>query len=135
MFSLKFEFELSELQDLSHTSPMNLKAVLLARCPSCRKGPVTSRLLSVRKRCPECGYDFQPESGYYLGAMMISFFVSGFVTIPVMVILKVKDIDLFSLFLWSSIEFGALLLLLVFYSRIIWLHLEHSMTRRLDRRG
>jgi len=54
--------------------------ILKLKCPRCREGdlfltknPYNLKLFDkMPKRCPVCGEDFQRESGFYWGAMMIS---------------------------------------------------------------
>jgi uncharacterized protein (DUF983 family) len=59
-------------------------ALLSLRCPRCHTGPLfTHSALSLTKFirmpecCPVCGFYYEPEPGFYFGAMYIS---SGFTT-------------------------------------------------------
>jgi uncharacterized protein (DUF983 family) len=112
---------------------MNALDVLRARCPSCRKGKVTRGVFAIRPRCPECGYDFHPEPGYYLGAMMVGFLATAILTVPPMIALKVAGADIAVVIGYPFVQFAVLGPLLLRYARILWLHLERTTTRRLDR--
>ena len=69
---------------------MEFTAVLKGECPRCKKGQIFRYPLSrithfsdMHERCPECGVSFQPEPGFYFGALYVSyaFNVAFFVTI------------------------------------------------------
>ncbi|GAB3835208.1 DUF983 domain-containing protein [Hymenobacter jeollabukensis] len=69
-------------------------ALLRLRCPRCHAGPLfTHSALSLTKfdempdSCPVCGQHYEPETGFYWGAMYISYglavgvvFVAGMLT-------------------------------------------------------
>lgn len=55
-------------------------ALLALRCPRCHRGklfsyPATSltKFTEMPDECPVCGQTFEPEPGFYFGAMYISF--------------------------------------------------------------
>ena len=55
-------------------------ALLALRCPRCHRGklfssPATSltKFTDMPDECPVCGQAFEPEPGFYFGAMYISF--------------------------------------------------------------
>src|SRR5204862_6507411 len=50
-----------------------LLALVLQRCPRCLRGKVFRRFVSMNDGCPECGYVFGREEGYFTGAMYISY--------------------------------------------------------------
>ena len=113
---------------------MNFKvgSILRARCPSCHKGKVLKGVFSIRTRCPNCNYNFEPEPGFYLGAMAVGFLLTAVVTIPPTIILKILNVDIGLLIVFPIIEFIFVGTFLMFYSRILWLHLEYQMTKKLD---
>jgi uncharacterized protein (DUF983 family) len=47
------------------------------RCPNCGEGTVFSGLFRIRDTCPVCGLSFNPESGYYAGAMYLDYGLSA----------------------------------------------------------
>jgi uncharacterized protein (DUF983 family) len=58
----------------------NLKAIAHQKCPNCGKGDVFQRkapfaigIPKMNEQCPECGYHFEREPGYFLGAMYLSY--------------------------------------------------------------
>jgi uncharacterized protein (DUF983 family) len=110
--------------------PFSLSAVFRARCPACQTGPVMRGLIATHPRCRDCGYDFNPENGFYLGAIAISYLITAILTVPPMIVLKVMNVDLAVLVVFPVVEFLFLGTFLMFYSRILWLHLEYRITSR-----
>ena len=111
---------------------IRIMSVLRARCPSCHTGKVLHGVFAIRPRCPECNYNYHPEPGFYLGAMCVGFLLTAMVTVPPLIVLKILDVDIRILLAAPLVEFLFVGTFLIFYSRILWLHLEHSMTGRLD---
>lgn len=89
-------------------------------------------VFSIHRRCPHCNYNFHPEPGFYLGAMAISFLITAMLTVPPMVVLKLMNVDIALLVAFPFLEFLFLGTFLMFYSRVLWLHLEYRLTDRLD---
>jgi uncharacterized protein (DUF983 family) len=71
-------------------------AQLQCKCPRCREGDIFTHRLgnilkfsSMNKRCPICGADFEPEPGFYFGAMFVSYAISVVIFIVVGVTLYI----------------------------------------------
>ncbi len=111
---------------------MKLGVILRARCPECGKGKITRGIFSLNQICPECSYDFHPEPGFYLGAMAVSFLLTAMLTIPPMAMLKIMGAEMAVLIVFPFVEFAFIGTFLLFYSRVLWLHVAHRMSRRLD---
>lgn len=98
------------------------------RCPRCRKGrlfknpSLFSFTYEMHRRCPVCDVDFEPEPGFYYGAMFISYITTGFVVLSL-------ALTMVFLFKWSLTPTMTLMVLLVVLthayvfkiSRAIWL--------------
>ncbi len=55
-------------------------ALLALRCPRCHEGPLflhpatsLTKFTEMPDQCPVCGLSYEPEPGFYFGAMYISF--------------------------------------------------------------
>jgi uncharacterized protein (DUF983 family) len=107
-----------------------VSAVLRQRCPRCLKGRVYHGLVAMHETCPECGYQFGREPGYFTGAMFASYTLA----VPI----------LFAIFvvLWHffagtwPLTFNLLVTFVVFlpwvplifrYSRVIWMHVDWKL--------
>ncbi|HSZ71991.1 MAG TPA: DUF983 domain-containing protein [Cytophagaceae bacterium] len=114
-----------------------LLAILKMKCPKCYKGNLykdinpfhVSKLHSMPSHCDQCGQPFNPEPGFYMGAMYVSYglcvllFVICFFVLHIH--LQVEAVPFLCVY--------AISLLIVFpfifrYSRTIYLHLfyEHD---------
>jgi uncharacterized protein (DUF983 family) len=102
-----------------------LWAVITLRCPRCLKGRVWRRLISMNAACPVCGFVFDRESGYFAGAMVISYAIA----VPILAGLVIALIILGGLDVVVALIIGntGYLVLVPFifrYSRVVWLHLD-----------
>jgi len=102
-----------------------LAAILALRCPRCLKGPVWRRFVSMNPTCPECGLVFERESGYFAGAMVVSYGLA----VPILAAIVIALITLGGLDAVVALIIGstAYLVLVPFifrYSRVVWLHLD-----------
>ena len=106
-----------------------LHALVMLRCPRCRRGALFRGILDMPERCPECGLLYEREHGYFAGAMAISY---GLATVLLGVlffgILALTRWPLERVLLASALPFLPLAPLCVRYSRAIWIHLD----RRID---
>jgi uncharacterized protein (DUF983 family) len=60
-----------------------LKDILMTKCPRCRDESMFKystlklrKLLKMHRYCPNCGQDFMPEPGFYIGAMYFSYAIN-----------------------------------------------------------
>jgi uncharacterized protein (DUF983 family) len=52
---------------------MKLRSILTLRCPVCGKGKLFRHYLDTPDRCPECGFFFMRETGYFLPHAAIAY--------------------------------------------------------------
>ena len=94
-------------------------------CPECRKAPIFKGL-SMNRTCPGCGTVFYRESGYFMGAMVLSYFASsGLGIVLLLVLFAGLKLDIVEA---AIISVGVVLTLtpiLYRYSRIAWIQLDH----------
>src|SRR5689334_7200367 len=88
---------------MRNSKPSYLYTVINAKCPRCREGSMfppgtlySSRFADMYKQCPCCGQSFEPEPGYYYGAMYVSFGFSTGIFLSVLFVLSqfVKELTL-----------------------------------------
>ncbi|MBC7386272.1 MAG: DUF983 domain-containing protein [Cryobacterium sp.] len=128
------ESVVTQTQGFRTTEPISFLAVLRARCPRCRIGKVTDGIFSIYPRCAHCDYDFNPESGFYLGAMMLGFLVTSILTIPPVIYLKVSGADDAWVLGYPFVQYLILGPLLTYYAKILWLHLSYRSGAKMDSR-
>jgi uncharacterized protein (DUF983 family) len=99
-------------------------------CPRCRKGKMfitpfdIKKPLQMHKRCEVCGQKFEPETGFYYGAMFMSYLFIAFLSFTIV------SINIFLLGIQVELAFGILLVILAIiyiwnlkFSRSIWIHI------------
>jgi uncharacterized protein (DUF983 family) len=108
-------------------------SILTLRCPRCRKGPLfhagtisrPGSLFTMHSACPHCKQSYEPEPGFYFGAMFVSYgintalFIASWITLTLVY-------PSYSLFLLLGLLVGIVLLSLPLsfrLSRSIWLAL------------
>jgi uncharacterized protein (DUF983 family) len=106
-----------------------LSAIVRQRCPRCLRGRVFRRggwlQLKMLQACPECRVVYGRESGYFSGAMIVSY------------ILGVPLLAAISLSVWwisgwrveivllvAGVYFLAFVPAIFRYSRVIWMHFD-----------
>jgi uncharacterized protein (DUF983 family) len=104
-----------------------LSAVLRQRCPRCLHGHVFHGLVAMHETCPQCGYQFGREPGYFTGAMFASY------TLAVPILFAIFMVLWHFFFSTWPLTFNLLVTFVVFlpfvpmifrYSRVIWMHLD-----------
>ncbi|SDL64673.1 Protein of unknown function [Catalinimonas alkaloidigena] len=109
-----------------------LTAILDARCPRCRVGPMfqypllkVSKFSKMHKHCPHCGFRFEIEPDFFAGAMYVSYAMSVglFITVFVVMLVVFNDPPLWVYI--TTVAVANVFLIPVFfrYSRVLYLHL------------
>lgn len=110
-----------------------LSSILNLRCPKCRTGQLfksgkiskPGSLFSMHSACPDCKQSFEPEPGFYFGAMFVSYGINTILFIASWITLTLVYPG-YSLALLLGLLVGIVLLSLPFsfrLSRSIWLAL------------
>ena len=55
------------------TRGQRMKRGLLGRCARCGGGGLGASFLDLKEACPSCGWTFEREEGYWVGAMVVLF--------------------------------------------------------------
>jgi uncharacterized protein (DUF983 family) len=99
---------------------------LRLRCPRCRRGRMFRGVITMNDPCPVCGLVFERETGYFLGAMYISYGIGC-------IILTVSYFVAAALFpTWTGIAIAAVALIpyppfipiIYRYSRVFWVYFD-----------
>ncbi len=108
--------------------------IFATKCPHCReRNMFPTKLFSFRglldmpKHCPSCGIDFEPEPGFYWGAMYIAYGLSSFVLLAVAAVCMIGfEMELYPT--WGVLVVVAILGFMynARLSRAIWLSFWHT---------
>jgi uncharacterized protein (DUF983 family) len=108
-----------------------LQAALKGLCPRCRQGKIFMRpFYSLRgfdemyEHCPHCGLRYEVEPGYFIGAMYVSYAISGGIALVMGFLIFYLGGDPEGWVYASLIAPVMLLIAPVNFriSRVIWLH-------------
>lgn len=110
----------------------NLKAAVLLKCPRCEKGNLyesqnpykMGKMMEMHKNCSNCGLRYEKESGFFYGAMYVSYMlnIALFVTATVVWYAFIEDMIDWRIYISSYVLLTVLLVPIIFrYSRSIWL--------------
>ena len=108
-----------------------VSSILKMTCPRCRQGEMFTKPLKIakpvqmHKRCSVCGQLFEPEIGFYYGAMFVSYvfiaFLSLIITGTLVFLLKVPlEIS----FLILIVFLAAIFFWNLKFSRSLWIHIN-----------
>jgi uncharacterized protein (DUF983 family) len=108
-------------------------SILGQRCPRCRLGGIFRYSIfrgfpGMHQRCPVCDLKFERESGYFLGAMYVSYAL-GLVIIALIAALlwlvtgwrMTKDI------IWAVVLFLPLAPTVTLFARVLWIYLDQTI--------
>lgn len=108
-----------------------INSILQSKCPKCRKGAMflkgtifhPSRFSVMNRNCESCSFPFEPEPGYYFGAMFVSYAINTVIFITVWLLISIvyplyTTLHLVSILILVSLGF---LPFIYRISRTIWL--------------
>ena len=111
------------------------------RCPRCRKSPLfnepfeLSKPLDMPAACANCGQRYEPEPGYYFGAMFISYGLSSFILLPIALLLNIYTEISINAIMGIIILLGAIMFLRILrLSRSLWIHIMIAYDPRAEHR-
>jgi len=121
--------------------PKLLPSIIACKCPRCRTGRVfeaplwqLSKLSKTNEFCPHCHLKFEPEVGFYWGAMYVNYALSTGLMIMTGIIFVNYD------WLFNYIFLIVPVVALIFlpfgyrYSRIVMLYFITPKTHRFDKK-
>ena len=99
------------------------------KCPVCGGGKLFASWFQMKPACPTCGFVFERESGYFLGAFVVNVAVTEFavlVTLVLSVVLTLPDPPLILLAL--TMAAGIVVPLLTYpFSKTVWSAIDLAM--------
>jgi hypothetical protein len=117
---------------MSARKPSLLYTLVNAKCPRCREGDMfppgtlySRRFAAMYPNCPCCGQTFEPEPGYYYGAMYVSFGFSTAIFLGVLFLLSLVVEEVTMAMVMGLVVVIAVGLLPVTFrlSRAVWINI------------
>lgn len=111
-----------------------LKKVISGTCPNCGKtklfyekgNPFLFKMPKMKKECSECGYNFHRETGFYFGAMYVSYALTVAEMVAVIVLGLIFEITLVQMFIIIAIVSILLSTFNYKVARIMWLNMFYK---------
>jgi uncharacterized protein (DUF983 family) len=109
-----------------------LYSILTMSCPRCRDGKMfpagtlyTARFMHMNKTCPCCGQSFEPEPGFYFGAMFTSYaiYAAFFLIIWLALYFLAEEVTFTMLGIFFLLVVIGLLPVTFRLSRALWIHI------------
>ncbi len=95
-------------------------------CPHCQKGAVFSGIFSMHTHCGVCGYRFSREQGYFIGAMVFSYFIGSLLGIFLLLVgTFILHFNIVWVAVFASLMVSLLAPLLFRYSRLLWIRMDY----------
>lgn len=115
-----------------------LRRGLRLRCPRCGDGALYQSAFTMAERCSECGFKFEREQGYFVGAIYVNYAVTIALALGGAWLLDAFIGLTLTQQLTLAIGVAALVPLAFFrHARSLWLALDFLLTRtdeRMERR-
>ena len=110
------------------------KKIVEGKCPKCEKGTVFAskgnilllQMPKMNEKCSNCGYSFEREPGYFLGAFYVSY---GMTVFELMILYFVLQFFIVNVGIIISLMLITLLLLSFFnfrFARLVWIQIFHK---------
>ena len=108
---------------------MKLRNLIRLRCPVCEKGKLFHGYLDTPQRCPECGFYFMRETGYFLPHAAIAYGCTALVAFATWPLLWYvagvrSDTIILGSMILAGLGFG---LWFNRYAKMIWMVLDLKM--------
>lgn len=111
------------------------------RCPRCRKSPLFSQPFDLSKplempyACIACGQRYEPEPGYYFGAMFVSYGLSCLLFLPLALLLNFFSPLSVNGIMVTIMFIGAIFFIRILrLSRSLWIHIMIGYDSKAERR-
>lgn len=109
--------------------------ILNCKCPNCKKGNIFSdsgnmllfRIPKMNTRCMECNFKFEKETGFFFGAMFVSYALAAAeMMISLVVFWYFIDLSPFRVFLMIALIAVLLSTINFRVSRAIWIYMFYK---------
>jgi len=109
------------------------------KCPRCKEGDMYKKPfefsdpLNMHPRCENCKLDFEPEPGFYFGALIISYGISSWMLLlPALTLVLYFDWSVMGAMAFTLFFAAITYLKILRISRAIYLHLSMRYDKSLE---
>jgi uncharacterized protein (DUF983 family) len=104
-----------------------LVRALLKRCPVCGQKKIFDGFFRLKKSCPNCGYVFERQDGYWVGAMIINIAVAEawfFLLFMIVLISTLPEVPWLPLLAVALVTNGLLPVIFYPHSKTLWMAID-----------
>ena len=108
-------------------------SMLRQHCPRCRRGMIFRGSLlrgfpRMNQTCGVCGLKFERESGYFLGAMYLSYLLGvGVVLVTTLLLWWLLHLRFERALGWAFLIFLPLVPPITLFARVLWIYLDQTI--------
>jgi uncharacterized protein (DUF983 family) len=105
---------------------VTLRSLIHLRCPFCNRGKLFRGYFDTPERCPECGFFFLRETGYFLPHVAIGYGATVIVALGIWPLLRYvfgvrSDWMILGAMLLGGVAFG---IWFIRYAKMLWLAID-----------
>jgi uncharacterized protein (DUF983 family) len=101
---------------------------LCLRCLRCGKGPLFRGWFRMVERCPECGFVYERDPGYFLGSIYLNYGLTALLVTFGYLGLWLGDVLPQEQIFWLVLAFSVLFPILFFrWARSLWMAFDHAL--------
>lgn len=115
------------------------KAMWDYKCPRCKEGDLFVKPMKItnpghmHERCSNCNLDFEPEPGFYFGALIISYGISSWLLlVPTLVLVLIYDWSVNAGMGFALVLAGLTYFTILRLSRSLYLHASMRYDKSLE---
>lgn len=101
-------------------------SILSNKCPRCRNGEIYSSFFSMNEKCESCGYAFNREPGYFVGAMFLNYMFLSVSCVPILVIPIYLGHSAIKAGIMAGIQMLILSPFSIHYARLFWIQMDYK---------
>ncbi len=105
----------------------SIARALLRRCPICGGRKIFTTYFRLAERCPTCGYPFEREEGYWVGALIVNITVAETwfaILFIATLLLTLPDVAWQPLLIVALVTNGILPIVFYPFSKTLWMALD-----------
>jgi uncharacterized protein (DUF983 family) len=118
---------------LSRSRPSALRSIFRQLCPRCQSARIFRSSIywgfpKMHDCCPTCDLRFNRETGYFLGAMYISYGLAlALIVILGAILWALTGWTFGKITIWAILLFLPFAPMLTFFSRVLWIYLDQAI--------
>jgi uncharacterized protein (DUF983 family) len=118
---------LSESRPAPSSLGAALRRGLRRRCPRCSSKGIFDSYFKLKETCPSCGYRFERESGYWVGAITINMAVAEiifFILFITVILATMPGVEWGPLLIVAVVTNGLVPLVFYPFSKTVWMAID-----------